>query len=213
MPGGRVYAAARIPGNVAAKPPHRGRIAVDEEIAVLVREMKDRQDIYDCLMRYCRGIDRLDKEVFLSAYHPGAIDDHGYFCGPVEEFADYIFKFHGTYQHRTQHQITNHICEIDGDTAHAESYYLFRSLNTYEPLYMIASGRYIDRFEKRKGRWGIAERICIVDIQDDNTAPTGFEGDAYYVPPRRDREDASYQRPLKVDRTRFRSIFPSLTED
>jgi hypothetical protein len=32
-------------------------------------------------MRYSRGIDRLDRDMLLSAYHPDAIDDHGMFVG------------------------------------------------------------------------------------------------------------------------------------
>src|SRR5579862_8645483 len=90
----------------------------------LLRELKDRQDIYDCVMRYCRGIDRLDRDILLSAYHPDAWDDHGTFVGPVDKFWDYVYALHFNYQHRTQHHITNHRCDLDGDVAHTESYYL-----------------------------------------------------------------------------------------
>ena len=34
---------------------------MDAETAAIVRELKDRQEIYDCIMRYSRGIDRLDR--------------------------------------------------------------------------------------------------------------------------------------------------------
>lgn len=176
---------------------------MEPEMMALVREMKDRQEIYDCLMRYCRGIDRLDRDVLLSAYHAGALDDHGTFVGPVERFADYVFDLHATHQHRTQHHITNHRCEIDGDTAHTESYYIFRSLNKQPPLYTTASGRYIDRMEKRQGRWGIAARVCLVEIRNEFWAPTGFEGDSDYLPASRNRDDTSYLRPLTVNRERF----------
>ncbi len=175
----------------------------DGNAAALLREMKDRQEIYDCLMRYCRGIDRLDRELLLSAYHPDAADDHGTFVGTVEGFADYAFDLHTRYQLRTQHHITNHICEIDGDVAHAESYYIFRSLNTQTPLHTTASGRYLDRLDRRNGRWAIADRICLVDIRNDHWAPTGTEGDADYMPNYRNRTDTSYQRPIRVDRSRF----------
>jgi len=173
------------------------------ELETLVREMKDRQEIYDCIMRYCRGIDRLDRDVLLSAYHPDAADDHGTFVGPVDKFADYVFNLHTTHQHRTQHHITNHRCEIDGGEAHTESYYMFRSLNKAPPLYTMATGRYLDRLEKRDGTWGIVDRICVVDIRNETWAPTGVEGDADYMPVRRDRADTSYLRPLRVDRARF----------
>ncbi len=176
---------------------------MESEMMALVREMKDRQEIYDCLMRYCRGIDRLDREMLVSAYHADALDDHGTFVGPVDKFADYVFDLHATHQHRTQHHITNHRCEIDGDVAHAESYYIFRSLNKQPPLYTTASGRYIDRLERRQGRWGIAARACLVEIRNEFWAPTGFEGDTDYLPALRSRDDTSYRRPLTVDRSRF----------
>ena len=176
---------------------------MDQDLAAIVREMKDRHEIYDCVLRYCRGIDRLDREMLLSAYHPDAIDDHGTFVGPVEQFWDYVHALHHTYQHRTQHHITNHRCDIDGDVAHAESYYIFRSLNKEAPLHTNASGRYIDRFERRGGRWAIAERVCLVEIRNDHWAPTGFEGDDDYLPATRDKGDTSYRMPLEIDRSRF----------
>ena len=176
---------------------------MDAEIATLLKGLRDRQEIYDCVMRYCRGIDRLDRNVLLSAYHPDALDDHGTFVGPVDRFWEYVCKLHTEYQHRTQHHITNHLCEIDGDVAHSESYYIFRSLNKAPPLYTVASGRYVDRFERRNGRWAIAARICVVEIRNEHWAPTGFEGEGGYVAALRNRNDASYARPLQVDRDRF----------
>lgn len=178
---------------------------MDSGTAELVQEMRDRQDIYDCMMRYCRGIDRLDRKLLLSAYHPDAADDHGIFVGTAEGFADYAFALHIGHQVRTQHLIANHFCEIDGDVAHTESYYVFRSLNKQPPLYTTASGRYLDRLERRDGKWAIADRICLVDIRNEHWAPTGIEGDTDYMPNMRDKSDTSYCRPLRVDRRRFTS--------
>jgi hypothetical protein len=176
---------------------------MDTEAAALVREMKDRQEIYDCIMRYCRGIDRLDREMLLSAYHPDAVDDHGStYIGGVEGFADAVLALHSTYQEFTQHHITNHRCELDGDVAHCESYYLFRCINREAPWYNFSSGRYIDRFEKRGGRWAIAARVCVVEARDELWGPNGNEGNNAYVPATRDRGDPSYQRPLTIDPAR-----------
>ena len=33
----------------------------------------DKQDIYELMCRYCRGVDRMDKELTLSCFWPGAI--------------------------------------------------------------------------------------------------------------------------------------------
>ena len=176
---------------------------MDAEAAALAREMKDRHEIYDCIMRYCRGIDRLDRAVLLSAYHPGAIDDHGTYVGPVEGFVEQVFDLHYGMQEFTQHHITNHRCELDGDVAHCESYYLFRCINKAPPWYNVSSGRYLDRLEKRDGRWAIAERICVVEARDEIWGPNGNEGNTDYVAATRDRSDPSYQRPLTVDRSRI----------
>lgn len=168
-----------------------------------LRDIKARQDIYDCLMRYCRGIDRFDREVALSAYHDDAVDDHGGFVGPASAFIDWAFNLHATYQRRTQHMITNVVYDIDGDEAHVESYYIFRCLNPKPPYYNTCSGRYLDRFERRNGRWAIALRVCLVDIRDEIWAPTGNEAEHGHRLPTRDRNDPSYERPIVVDRSRF----------
>lgn len=175
---------------------------MERDLAARIQEIEDRAEIYDCIMRYCRGIDRLDRDVLLSAYHPGALDDHGTFVGSIEDFANYVFDLHTTHQHRTQHHITNHRCKIDGDVAFCESYYVFRSLNKAPPLYTTASGRYLDRMERRDGSWAIAARVCLVEIRNEHWAPTGFEGDTDYQPATRDRNDPSYH-PLRIDPARF----------
>ncbi len=41
----------------------------------------DRQDILDCLTRFSRGMDRFDRELLLSAFHPDAVIAAGDFVG------------------------------------------------------------------------------------------------------------------------------------
>src|SRR5580698_10968530 len=57
-----------------------------ETLAAQVRYLTDRQEILDCLNRYCRGLDRLDPELIASAYHPDAVDNHYTFVGGVAAF-------------------------------------------------------------------------------------------------------------------------------
>ena len=38
----------------------------------LGEHLLDRQDILDCLIRFSRGMDRFDRKIFLSAFHPDA---------------------------------------------------------------------------------------------------------------------------------------------
>jgi hypothetical protein len=176
---------------------------MDMELAMAVREMQDRQEIYDCIMRYCRGVDRFDRDILASAYHPGAVDDHGKFVGTPEDFIDWVFALHATYHRRTQHMITNHICELDGDIAHTESHYIFRSVNMAPPFHSMSSGRYINRMERRAGQRGIVARICTVDIFDEHWDPTGETRDGCHPATARDGSDPSYLRPLTIDPARF----------
>jgi hypothetical protein len=170
-----------------------------------LRQLCDRAEIHDCLMRYCRGVDRLDRELVISAYHADALDDHGVVVLPPAEFADWAFSYHSEYQHSTQHAITNVSYDIVGDQAHIESYYTFWADNKIKPN-QIAYGRYIDRFERRNGEWRIAARVCVTDaafsIDDFQMDPQFAMALAANGPSRRDRQDLSYERPLVVPRPR-----------
>ncbi|MBM3672399.1 MAG: hypothetical protein FJW86_09525 [Actinobacteria bacterium] len=55
-----------------------------------VDELVAQQEIRDVLIRYTRGIDRMDGELVRSCYWPGAHDDHGAFQGPVEDFVEWF---------------------------------------------------------------------------------------------------------------------------
>ena len=177
---------------------------MDEQLGAIVRELKDRQEIYDCVMRYCRGVDRFDRQMILSAYHPDAIDDHGLFVGGPEAFADWAIAYHRQYQHATHHIVTNHHCELEGDTAHTETYWLFSGINQDGPS-SLHFGRYVDRFERRNGRWAIAARACIIEWHGQlNELPMPAEAIAAYAAvgaSTRDGTDISYRRPLQVRST------------
>ena len=122
----------------------------------------DRQEILDCLTRYCRGVDRLDKELVLSAYHADAIDNHGIFSGNAAKFWEWVSHAHGTGQQRTMHTIMNHSCDIDGDVAHTETYCVYYGLNC-DDSFDLTGCRYVDRFERRHGYWRIAHRTCVTE--------------------------------------------------
>src|SRR3546814_8807643 len=62
----------------------------------------------------------------------------------------------------THHSLLNNTVEIDGDSAHSETYYLFVARNRDESLWM-AGGRYIDRLERRDGEWKIALRTNLIE--------------------------------------------------
>ena len=61
-----------------------------------VQNLIDKAEILECMHRYCRGIDRLDRAMVRSAYHDDAIDDHIGYSGPFEGFLDWAFEYHGS---------------------------------------------------------------------------------------------------------------------
>ncbi|HEV8690438.1 MAG TPA: nuclear transport factor 2 family protein, partial [Ideonella sp.] len=164
----------------------------------------DRQEIHDCILRYCSGVDRFDREMLLSVYHDDAIDDHGAFVGKAADFVDWALAYHAKFQHGHKHYVLNHRCELDGDTAHTETYWLFVGNNRHAPASSLHTGRYLDRFEKRGGRWAIAARKCIIEgggsLGDMPVPEAALAAYAATGVAARDRSDPSYQRPLTVTR-------------
>jgi hypothetical protein len=189
-----------------------------EELERAVVELQDRQAIADCLATYSRAVDRLDRELLLSVYHADAIDDHGVFVGSPQAFADWVIPMHTATHLSHQHCIFNSTVDLEGTVAHVESYYMFVGLNRRGRPLAMSGGRYLDRMEKRDGRWAIAARVCVRDwapldgvpevldqasltvvTLDERTAElmrTGFQT-------ARDRSDPSYVRPLRVDPSRL----------
>jgi hypothetical protein len=164
-----------------------------------IKQLIDRQAILDCMRRYCRGVDRRDHDLIRSVYHEDAIDDHGAFLGGREEFIEWGRLRNATGPISTQHHITNHSCEIDGDTAHAETYYIFTARNRDETV-ATAGGRYLDRLEKREGAWRIVQRYCTVEwagTVNEGAIPFADIPDVHANGvPSRSRDDPSYRRPL-----------------
>ena len=50
---------------------------MDAALEKKLREMVDRQEIWQVLLRYGRGLDRFDVEMARSCYFDDAIEDHG----------------------------------------------------------------------------------------------------------------------------------------
>jgi ketosteroid isomerase-like protein len=162
-------------------------------------ELLDRQDIADCLTRFTRGMDRFDRALFVSAYHDDAVIDAGDFVGTAAQVYDMARDLHDEGQSGTLHNVLNHSCDLDGDTAHCETYFFFVGRNRDESNW-AAGGRYIDRFERRDGAWKIAFRRTILEwsgMIDGTELPLGKapDKDATGVP-QRGKGDPSYVRPL-----------------
>jgi hypothetical protein len=173
----------------SAAPPQAARLA----------QLLDRQDILDCLIRFGRGMDRFDRDTFLSAFHPDATIAAGEFVGGPVALYDWACQLHDRGQSGTHHNLLNHSCDIGGDVAHTETYYLFVGRNRDDTNW-IAGGRYIDRLERRDGSWKIALRTNAIEwcglvptlpIPFADVPDIHLNGAAS-----RSKDDPSYQRPL-----------------
>jgi len=158
-----------------------------------------RQDILDCLTSFTRGMDRFDRELFLSAFHSDAVIAAGPFVGGPRDLYEWAADMHEQGQVATHHNLLNHSCDIAGDVAHAETYYLFVGRNRDETNW-IAGGRYLDRLERRAGVWRIALRTNVIEWSGlVPTLPIPF-GDVVDIhvngAPDRSALDPSYRRPL-----------------
>ena len=180
----------------------------NERLAALekkIQQLTDRQEILDCIVNNARGCDRHDSELLASAYHTDGIDEHGaanIIAGP--KYPDWANEVHAQGSIQNLHNITNHTCEIEGDVAHAESYVIGLFFNADGKTSRLLSGRYLDRLERRDGKWRIALRRCTVEV--GMTADSAFMNSDYFrdmgfLQGLRNKEDLAYKRPLTLDET------------
>lgn len=162
----------------------------------LIRELDARRQIEDVLARVARGVDRLDRDLMISGYHPDAMDYHGSFEGSPVEFADWVVERHGGTIEQCMHFLGQYNLEIDGDRASCESNVVvfYRVTKEGVPYDMLSPGRYLDRFECRDGEWKISERLAM--HEKDRLDPVVFKMQGPFVDmlskARRDRDDPSY---------------------
>ena len=164
-----------------------------------IQRLKDRQAIYDCLMRYSRGVDRLDVDLLKSAYHADATDDHGIFNGNAWEFAEFIGPFDASIGVQQQtHRVDHALIEfVSTNEARVESYNLtFIDAETDDGMAAaIVGGRYLDRFERRSGEWKIAHRLYVMDWNRNMPSTVDWHGSFFadLAVGRINGDDVSYQ--------------------
>jgi hypothetical protein len=159
-------------------------------------EIDARAQIEDCVKRFARGADRLDKEMMISAFHEDAWDDHGMFAGKPSDLADWVIQVHLEFQF-TAHYLSNHMAWINGDKAGSETYVqaIFRFERDGKLFDMQGNGRCIDRFECRGDIWRISERLAVADWNRIDPVAELPRGDLVLklTTGTRDRQDPSYK--------------------
>ncbi len=170
-------------------------------------ELLAKQAITELLHRYCRALDRMDRELALSCWHDGGTDQHTpLFSGTGADFVDWVWKVHEPMK-LTRHVLSNILIEVDGGQAWSESYWtvLLRVERDGKLVDIWGGGRYLDHHRFADGRWAFVHRRSVHDwdrvapldmTMADFAGPPIVEPQAGTAPlyaPSRTRADPSYQ--------------------
>lgn len=150
-----------------------------------------KQAITELLYSYCRSVDRLDRALGHSIWHPGSEADYGdFYKGDGPGVIELICEQHSHLLCHS-HQIANILIDVQGETAASESYVTasLRLRQEDQLKQMTVWSRYIDSWSRRDGAWGLDRRKALRDFDEvrEVSAMTAPEGEGA-----RGREDASY---------------------
>lgn len=139
----------------------------DKARTVELDELVAKERIREVVWRRAKATDEGDVAGSLSCYHHGATESHEGFDGPV---AEYLATASPALIEESPvevcfHLVGNILVEVSGDSARAESRFLCGLTANEEGVQMDYwnSGRYLDDFAYRDGRWAITRRVCEYD--------------------------------------------------
>jgi hypothetical protein len=143
-----------------------------------VQDLLAQQQIREVLCQYCRGLDRMDKELAYSVWHAnGTALYHDMYKGSGRGFVDWVWEAHAAME-RHSHQIANSIIRVDANMAVSETYVtvaLWTKADTEGVQQeIIGKGRYLDSWSRREEHWAIDHREHILDMQTINTLNPGY---------------------------------------
>ncbi|HUD94076.1 nuclear transport factor 2 family protein [Sphingobium sp.] len=158
--------------------------------SLVAEQLIAHDQIGNALARHSRGVDRADAALIISAYHPGASVDYGFFIGEADALATVLADAMADAP-PTLHRTAPPMIRLDGDRAVSEAYVI---AYTQEPgMQRLIFGRYLDRLERREGAWRIVYRRYVMDgnvnradasrppapsSAPDHFVPTGAKGSA-----------------------------------
>jgi hypothetical protein len=179
----------------------------------IVADLEERKRIHDVYVHYGRGIDRLDEQSFRLAFWPDARIGYGTseVISPDEHWKNHMLGSHHKDYQAWGHLLTNETTDINGDVAHVEIYVTPMWVpkdKAQAKNWLLISGRYVDRLERRNGEWRIAAREFVphfamkVDVSNYEQMVSGWLSngnsecfkDPWVIP--WGRGDVSYVRPL-----------------
>jgi hypothetical protein len=162
----------------------------DPELQALL----DKQAIREVVLRYCRGVDRGDREQVRDCYWPDATDEHGSFSGTRDEYVAWLFDRMLPRYSMTMHFVGNQLVEVDGDVARSETYGVawHRGLPDDARDDFASGFRYVDDLARRDGVWRIARRTCTLEWTRVNDRAGWWEAPVTHRRGTRDHTDPVY---------------------
>jgi len=149
--------------------------ALKKELKALrkeVEKLRSREEIRQQITRYGRGQEWLDASLMDEVFFDDAEVDFGFFRGVWKDYKPVLMEIEAA------GETTFHLCaspqiELHGDTAYVEVYGIAGGRNAGSTN--VFGGRYIDRWERRKGVWKIASRRYVLDwhIENEGKGPVG----------------------------------------
>ncbi|MCH9670938.1 MAG: nuclear transport factor 2 family protein [Gammaproteobacteria bacterium] len=175
--------------------------------------LEDRHYINEALRRWARAVDRRDWPLVRTVFHADGYDDHGMYKGGVDGLIAWLEERHKNIT-QSMHVLGNVFIEFAGrDAAVVETYVV--AYQRYEaqspddlsqlvaalgealaagggPVDVMMPARYVDVFERREGRWRIAERTTIFEGRYVLSTGASPALDPNWTVGRRDDTDALY---------------------
>ncbi|ROO86697.1 SnoaL-like protein [Actinocorallia herbida] len=156
------------------------------DLETRLRELVDEHDIREVVLRYARAQERHDRELLSTVFHPDGIYEHYEMepyriNGDLAGFLDFVVQAWAAAPITSKGlMVPSTYVELEGDIAFADSSAL--SLNPVNQNGVrhdyLRSLRFLDRFERRDGRWRIAHRLVVSGGYErwEPAAPSPFTG-------------------------------------
>jgi len=144
---------------------------IEQRLAALEAQLA-RMEIVEAMWRYSRGVDRHDNALLETLFWPDCeISYTNIFSGDRAAFLAWANPHHADLYINHQHHTTAHIIDVDGDTAHGEHYCIV-FLQRKDGSLLVSSGRYLQQWERRDGRWAILIREFMPEMSTNLTGGT-----------------------------------------
>jgi SnoaL-like domain len=168
----------------------------------LLNELRTEREIARVIALCARASDRKDLPMMRSCYHDDAVDNHGLFNGPVDDYFRWAEGHHEQFA-MFMHLLSAPLIEVRGESAFAETYCIVAQSLKQQPVYngqvaplSLVGCRYLDHFQRRDGAWKILERNVVFEwtrSEWTNMTVAGLEAPGTPLTfGRRSQEDALY---------------------